>query len=120
MRYTITKQRIEVLGYIWMPNALCAQVRDLSAYDMENLGDARNRDDVERWIALHCGDFSRVVDFRADFDVDGEHIEHAWTSEENELAFNDAMYPSEDDAAWPEDASDGERDVPEPEEMTDG
>ena len=98
MRYTVTIQRIDVLGRIWWPiGALCAQTRDLSAYDMANLGDSKDRDDVERWICLNFGDFSAIEDFRADFDIDGEHIEHDWRKgEESELAFNDAMYPSDE------------------------
>lgn len=96
MRYTITKQVIEVLGVIWMPAVECGMRLELSAYDMENLGDPRDRDEVERWLATHSGDFQSVTDFRADFHVDGEHIVHEWRDEESEWKFADAMYPSDD------------------------
>lgn len=96
MRYTVTKQRIEILGTLWMPGVNAGTVRDLSPYDMHNLGDPENRDDVERWICLNSGDFSNIVDFHADFDVDGKHVEHPWAAEEHELEFMDAVYPSEE------------------------
>lgn len=93
MRYTVTKQVIGVLGNIWMPDVEAAQVLELSAYDMANLGNPRNRDDVERWLHMHAGDFQSITDFRADFHVDGENIVHEWTrGEESVMAFNDAMY----------------------------
>lgn len=97
MRYTVTRQRIDLIGTIWMPATVCAQSKDLSDYDMSNIGDPHNRDDVERWLLLNSGDFSNVTDFRADFHIGDEHIVHEWQSEESELTFNDAMYPSEED-----------------------
>ena len=121
MRYTVTKQVVEVLGTIWMPAMECGQRLELSAYDMANLGNPRNRNDVERWVMLHSGDFQHVTDFRADFHVETctrcganstdapsgkgkrtckaghdwrtSHIVHEWTrGEESEMAYNDAMY----------------------------
>ena len=97
MRYTITKQRIYVIGTIWMPSATCAQVYDLSSYDMENLGDPRDRANVERWLDTHAGDFQSVTDFRADFDDALGNIIHEWKDEESELTFNDCMFPSFDE-----------------------
>jgi len=70
--------------------------RDLDSYDMSNLGDATNRDDVEHWLCLNSGDFQSISDFRADFHVDGKHIVHEWAKEDSEFVFSDAMYPSED------------------------
>ena len=96
MRYTVTKQRIQMIGPIWMPAAVCAMERDLDSYDMSNLGDATNRDDVEHWLCLNSGDFQSISDFRADFHVDGKHIVHEWAKEDSEWVFSDAMYPSED------------------------
>jgi hypothetical protein len=88
-----------VLGVIWMPAVTCAMTKELSAYDMDNLGDPASRDDVEQWLAVHSGDFQSVTDFRADFHTaDGEHIVHEWAKgEDSEFAFADAMYPSDDD-----------------------
>ena len=98
MKYTVTKQRIEYIGQTWMPSITAAMVADLSPYDMANLGDPTDRDDVEHWLMLHSGDFQNVTDFRADFDVDGKHIVHEWMHEESEFMFADCMFPSEDDA----------------------
>ena len=97
MRYTITKQRVEVIGTIWMPSTTCAQSQDLSAYDLENIEDVRDREAVARWIDTHFGDFQHIKDFRADFHVGDEHVVHEWKDEESELTFNDCMYPSEED-----------------------
>ena len=98
MRYTVTKQVIQVLGVIWIPAITCAMTKELSSYDMANLGDPASRDDVEEWLSLHSGDFQNVTDFRADFDVGGKHIVHDWANgEDSEIAFADAMYPNNDD-----------------------
>jgi len=96
MRYTVTKQRIDVIGKIWMPAAMCAQSLDLSSYDMENLGDPKDRASVERWLDTHTGDFQSIADFRADFHVGDTHIVHDWKDEESECIFSDCMYPSEE------------------------
>lgn len=125
MRYTVTKQVIEVLGNIWMPGVEAAQRLELSAYDMANLGNPRNRDDVERWLYTHAGDFQSITDFRADFHVETctrcganstdaasgrgkrtcknghawrtSHIVHDWArGEDSVMAYNDAMHPAED------------------------
>jgi hypothetical protein len=98
MRYTVTKQRVQVLGGIWWPmGQLCAQERDLSPYDLANIGDVRDRDAVASWIALNSGDFSSIVDFRADFHVGDEHIVHEWSrGDESECDWSDCMCPAED------------------------
>lgn len=97
MRYTVTKQRVQVVGYIWMPShVLCAMQRDLTAYDLENIGDVKDRDSVESWISLNFGDFSSIQDFRADFHVGNAHVVHEWAKGESELAFQDAMFPAEE------------------------
>src|SRR5438128_7390123 len=97
MRYTVTKQRVQVIGTIWMPtSATYAQSLDLSAYELENIGDVQDRDAVARWIDTHFGDFQYIKDFRADFHVGDEHVVHEWQDEESELACNDCMFASED------------------------
>ena len=99
MRYTITKQRIDLIGTIWMPAVLCAQTKDLSDYDMKNLGDPHDRENVEQWLMCHSGDFQHVEDFCADFHVGDEHIVHEWAKgEESECRFTDCMYPEEEEA----------------------
>ena len=92
MRYTITKQRIQVIGTIWMPSTTAAQVYDLSAYDLENLGDPTDRAAVARWLDMHAGDFQRVTDFRADFHLGDTHVVHDWRDDASELTFNDCMF----------------------------
>lgn len=98
MRYTVTKQRIQVIGYIWQPGVgICAAQCDLTPYDMDSIGEP-TRQVVQHWIDTHFGDFSEVTDFCADFHVGDKHVVLAWQNEESECAFNDAMYPSDDDA----------------------
>lgn len=94
MKYTVIRQRIDILGAIWWPmGATAGQSRDLSAYDLANIGDPANRDDVERWLCLNSGDFSSITDFRADFDIDGTHIVHEWAKgEESDFAFIDCFF----------------------------
>lgn len=97
MRYTVTKQVIQVVGRTWMPAVTAAFELELSAYDMENLGNPRDREDVASWVNLHSGDFQRVIDFRADFTIGDESVIHEWQSDDSELIYNDCMFPSEDD-----------------------
>ncbi len=97
MKYTITKQIIQVIGKLWMPGITAAASKTLSAYDLANIGNPKSRRDVERWLVCNTGDFSCMLDFRADFDIDGEHIEHDWADEESELIYNDCMFGGEDE-----------------------
>jgi hypothetical protein len=97
MRYTVTKQRLDVLGRLWMPNAIAATSLNLSSYDLENIEDPQDRESVEQWLMTHSGGFSQVLDFRADFHIGDEHIVHEWSKgEDSEMAFNDCMYPVEE------------------------
>lgn len=85
---TITINCIEVLGYIWMPgDVLCGQRYDLSPYDLENIGEL-TRANAERWLMCHSGDFSRIVDFRADI---GD-FESPWGYDTSEALYSDCMY----------------------------
>ena len=95
MRYTITRQRLAVVGSIWQPGVTAAQVHDLTPLDLEHIGNLKDREAVARWIDTHCGDFSAVRDFRADFHIGDEHVIHEWENDESELIFNDCMYPEE-------------------------
>lgn len=98
MRYIVTRQIIQVIGQIWWPiGATCAQEYQLSGYDIENIGDINDRDSVEDWLSCHSGDFSQILDFRADFTIDGADVVHEWKSEDSEFTFSDCMFPSEDD-----------------------
>lgn len=96
MKYTVAINKINVLGYIWMPHALCAQVLKPTAYDRENMRDDAGkitRESVQRWLDTNAGDFSHIVDFAVSLD---EELESDFTSEENEMAWRDAMYGSEE------------------------
>jgi hypothetical protein len=99
MRYVVVKQIIEVIGYIWQPGVgLCAQRRELSPYDLNNIGDLRDRSAVERWIVRNFGDFQQVTDFRADFTTGPDNrdsIVHDWQDEESDVTYNDAMFPED-------------------------
>src|SRR6478672_11219335 len=90
MRYTVTKQIVRVVGKLWMPMCDAATEMTLSEYDMSNIGNPENRDEVERWIMLNSGDFSSVTDFSADFNIGGKHIEHAWKNDDSEAIFFDS------------------------------
>lgn len=97
-RRTIIINRIDVIGYIWMPgDVLCAQSRDVSGYDIENMKDEQGnitRESVERWVLCNSGDFSRVIDFRADL---GDNPLIDWTNgEESDIAFCGAMFSEEE------------------------
>jgi hypothetical protein len=74
-----------------MPSAVCGQRQELSAYDLENIGEF-TRENVEDWLGTHAGDFQSVRDFHA---VCGD-AEVAWENEENEFEYCDCMYPSEE------------------------
>lgn len=89
---TITINQIQVIGRIWMPyGAVCAQCIDLTAYDIENIGEL-TRDNVEQWLMCHSGDFSSIIDFRADI---GDFLSE-WADEESECTYSDCMYPAEE------------------------
>jgi hypothetical protein len=96
MKYTVTKNAIYVIGTIWLPPIVCAQKKELTTYDMENIKDENGkitRDSVERWLSCHSGDFSQVIDFSADFDYEGKHIDIPWSKgEESELTYSDCMF----------------------------
>jgi hypothetical protein len=82
---------VQVLGKIWMPMTTAAYEYKLSDYDLENIGDF-TRENIDDWLGTHAGDFSSIKDFHA---VCGE-AEIPWTSEENEMEYQDCMYPGEE------------------------
>ena len=90
MKFTVERNWVEVVGYIWMPNVKAAQRIKLSGYDMHNIGEP-TRENVEHWLSLNAGDFSEVTDFSATI---GETV-IPWTDEENELTYFDCLYGEE-------------------------
>ena len=93
MRYTTVVSRIDFIGFIWQPGALCAYSVTLSESDLGNLGEW-TRDNVARWLALHSGDFREVTDFRADFSLGKRDWISDWQEEESGLTFADCMEPA--------------------------
>ena len=91
-RYMVEKNYVRVLGNIWQPGiGKCAMEYTLDSSDVENIGDF-TRENVERWLCTHSGDFQSIDDFSASV---GEW-EIGWANEENELAYWDCMSPVED------------------------
>jgi hypothetical protein len=99
MRYTVRKSIVQIVGYLWMPQCKAATEQSVSSYDIENMTDDDGnvtRDSVEQWVMTHSGDFSSVIDFRADLEVGDKTIVIDWEKEESECDFADCMYPAED------------------------
>jgi hypothetical protein len=100
MKYTVRKSIVRVLGRLWMPACLATTERELSSYDVTNASDDEGRltrESVEDWLYKNAGDFSAIVDFSASLETaHGDTVDIEWESEENECAFCDIMYPSED------------------------
>ena len=92
-RFLIERNYVNVVGYIWIASGIkCAHTYNLSSYDVRNIGEF-TRENVELWLATHAGDFREILDFEAT--VGNEWIK--WADEENEMVFNDCMFPCEED-----------------------
>jgi hypothetical protein len=104
MRYVVRKSILRIVGSIWMPAIVCAQARELSKYDVQNIHDIAlflgdtviTRRAVEYWLGGNAGDFSHVIDFEASIEDGDKTIDIPWASEEGEFAYIDAMSESED------------------------
>jgi hypothetical protein len=82
---------ISVVGNIWMPNCQAAYDYGLSEYDINNMrGDDGKiaRNDIERWLGSHAGDFQSIEDFSASIGS----ANYGWANEESELRYNDLVY----------------------------
>lgn len=90
MRYTVTKQRLQIVGRLWL-GGTAAMAKDLTAYDMTNIGDASDRAAVQRWVDTHSGDFQEVIDWRADFHAGAKHVVHEWQDADSEFTYSDCM-----------------------------
>ena len=88
--YTVTTHDVHVVGKGWYGQTMVYTYK-LSSYDLENLGEL-TRDNVQRWLDTHSGDFQRVDDFWASL---GEW-ESDWATEEGELTWNDCMFGEEE------------------------
>ena len=96
---TITRNIIQVIGYIWLPRtmaAMAAMEYTLSDSDLKRYGIDRKkptRDQIERWIRTNTGDFSYIKDWYADI---GQNKILDWKDPESEFIFNDCMFPLDD------------------------
>ncbi len=91
----ILKSFILIVGTIWMPQSTCAQRKDLSQSDIEQMTDDDGnvtRESVEQWVNTNSGDFSKVIDFYADIETGKGNIIIEWNSEDNEITFEHCMY----------------------------
>jgi len=87
--YTMRRVRVAyviILGKLWMPMADASMTKDLSDYDLGNIGEF-TRENVEQWLTSNSGDFSSVTDFTA---CCGD-IEIPWENEDNEMAYYDTI-----------------------------
>lgn len=79
-RYMVERNYVQILGRIWMPPVVAAMERQLSSYDVENIGKF-TRENVREWLIRNAGDFQEILDFRAtvgDQWIEWEH-EHSGT-----------------------------------------
>jgi hypothetical protein len=60
----VRRAYVDVVGPIWMPPIQAASTYKLSDYDLENVGEF-TRENIERWLCTHAGDFQHVTDFHA-------------------------------------------------------
>ncbi len=101
-RYTRVYSVIRVVGHLWQPGVVAATRYTLSASDLENLlGDSPlaevTREAVLEWLAEHSGDYQEIMDVKAELSHGEMDVTVPWASEESELIYNDAMYPTEED-----------------------
>lgn len=88
MRYLVERNFINVLGKIWLPPVEGAYTYDLSSYDVENIGEF-TRENIADWLSKNAGDFQQIIDFYAT--VGDKEI--PWSSEDNEIRYNDLVDP---------------------------
>ena len=86
MKFTVERNWIDILGKNWMPGCTCALRKNLTKYDIENIGKP-TRKNVQRWLDTNAGEFQSIIDFHV---VIGEK-EINWKSEENELTYLDCQ-----------------------------
>lgn len=90
---------VQVVGVHWgaylergslasIPEPTAAYDYTLRPYDLENIGEF-TRENVQDWLDKNAGDFSSVLDFRAEV---GEEVID-WANEENGVAYYNCMFP---------------------------
>ncbi|GAA6622764.1 hypothetical protein [Scytonema sp. NUACC26] len=81
--YIVRTYTIDVLGYIWQPGcSVCHMEYNLNSYDLENISETGEytREEVEKWLLSHSGDFQSIVDFKCSF---GDEFESDWENPES-------------------------------------
>ena len=92
MRYMVERNFVLVLGNIWMPyGAKATMDYKLSSHDIANIGEF-TRENVGLWLDKHAGDFNSIIDFYATV---GD-AEIPWMCEDNELTYQDIVFPMEE------------------------
>lgn len=102
---------IQLVGEIWQPGVgVCAMTYTIHPFQVENMrtDGSISREDVQDFLDRNAGDFQHITDFRAVIDdgplpacgecgqVQRRVLEFDWADEENEIAFNDAMFGTEE------------------------
>ena len=83
---TITIRRIYVVGQLWV-GGKAAYSYTVKPGEIELL----TRENCEKWLSIHSGDFQCIDDFR----VDIEDFESDWENEGSEIFINDCMFGGE-------------------------
>ncbi len=94
MRYIVRRSYVDVLGYIWMPHALCSLHVPCDGHAIENMRDNAGhitRDSIADWLTRNTGDFQSVEDFSASIEDGDETLDFPWSSEENECRYLDTL-----------------------------
>jgi hypothetical protein len=77
---------VEILGRIWMPPVVASLRKELSDYDLKNIGEF-TRENMAQWLSANAGDFQEVIDFNA---VCGEAM-IAWSMENSEISYMETL-----------------------------
>jgi hypothetical protein len=98
-RYIVRHSYVNLIGRIWMPSVTCAEKKNLSQYDIDNIkahGDeVIDRDAVEQWLTCNSGYFQSVQDFEASIEDGSETVDIPWNDPESECVYGDCMFPAE-------------------------
>ncbi len=90
MKYLVRKSVVDVVGRIWMPQAVCSLRITMSQYDLDNARDDDGkitRDSLELWLMTHTGDFSQIIDWQASIEDGSETLEFPFSTEDGESQY---------------------------------
>ena len=89
LKCTVVTHEVFVVGRGWHGQPM-ATTYNLIPYGLENLGEF-TRDNVQKWLDTHAGDFQVITDFSASL----AEVEIPFATEEGELAWYDLMFDNE-------------------------